>query len=720
MPHRHHKKNSWGNPNPETFDGDDHNNRYFGSRGPDSINGNGGNDRLHGGRGNDTMSGGAGNDRVYSGRGNDQAVFVASDNVGNHDVYDGGKGSDTLRLELTREEWLRADVQNDIARFLAASSDNHQSHHHHGHHHHGHHGNGAFQFEAFGLTASNFENLEITVDGIVLDPTDQEVDAHDDAVEVEASTVLNGNVLSDNGNGADVVPDLAAQVEVVDDVTLGVLTLNADGSFTYQTQGAFDHLALGETATQTFTYRVTDADGDSDVATVEITITGSNHAPVLTTDTPDLVVIPENILIELNLGTLVSEIVGDNVADQDVGALEGIAITEFESSNGNWQYRLQGGDWVNVPAVSETNALLLGGSNLVRFVPNDDFTGTATFDFQAWDQTSGTAGSTTDASLNGGSTAFSTVSDTATITVEDTSTFDDSVVITQGFSDGVLDADAVDYSDPATLGLFAEDFEVVLGNGHFSIVQTGGNSWISLLRDSGFDFTSSGEITSLLSNDPNGASIPTQTVSVTSILYDSTNALPIDGLEFTYTGYDPSTQGYYTASVSVEFSISVSPPPPPPPPPPGGGGPGGGPGGPGGGGGGAPGGPGGPPGVSSIAQTFLADNRDPASASAATSDHALITGSDKAETLAGSAGNDAFFGGAGADTFVFTAGHDIIQDFSTGEDKVDLIAWGLASIEDLNFTQDGENAVIEFEGGDTLTFANLIGSQLSASDFDFF
>ena len=58
------------------------------------------------------------------------------------------------------------------------------------------------------------------------------------------------------------------------------VTLNANGSFTYKPNGAFESLDTGETATDSFTYRANDGDLDSDPATVTITITGVNDAPV--------------------------------------------------------------------------------------------------------------------------------------------------------------------------------------------------------------------------------------------------------------------------------------------------------------------------------------------------------------------------------------------------------------------------------------------------------
>jgi VCBS repeat-containing protein len=64
------------------------------------------------------------------------------------------------------------------------------------------------------------------------------------------------------------------------------LTLNADGSYDYDPNGAFAGLAVGATNTDSFDYTVSDGNGDSDFATVTITLTGTNNnAPVATDDT---------------------------------------------------------------------------------------------------------------------------------------------------------------------------------------------------------------------------------------------------------------------------------------------------------------------------------------------------------------------------------------------------------------------------------------------------
>ncbi|TWJ10397.1 DUF5801 repeats-in-toxin domain-containing protein, partial [Altererythrobacter ishigakiensis] len=65
----------------------------------------------------------------------------------------------------------------------------------------------------------------------------------------------------------------------------GTLTLNADGSYTYNLNtAAVQFLDVGETETDTFTYTIVDSDGDTSEATLVITIDGANDLPVVGTD----------------------------------------------------------------------------------------------------------------------------------------------------------------------------------------------------------------------------------------------------------------------------------------------------------------------------------------------------------------------------------------------------------------------------------------------------
>ena len=65
--------------------------------------------------------------------------------------------------------------------------------------------------------------------------------------------------------------------------TKGSVTNNNDGTFSYDPNGQFDSLGLGQTANDTFAYTVTDNHGASSTATATVTVIGQNDAPVIQT-----------------------------------------------------------------------------------------------------------------------------------------------------------------------------------------------------------------------------------------------------------------------------------------------------------------------------------------------------------------------------------------------------------------------------------------------------
>ncbi|HEY0039022.1 MAG TPA: GEVED domain-containing protein [Flavisolibacter sp.] len=95
----------------------------------------------------------------------------------------------------------------------------------------------------------------------------------------------------------------------------------------------------------------------------------------------------------------------------------GIAVTGTGVANGQWEYKLPSGIWMAFGAVSNANALLLAsdGETRIRFVPTTS--GTASFQFKAWDITTGSNGQYANAGTSGGTTAYSTVTRTASINV---------------------------------------------------------------------------------------------------------------------------------------------------------------------------------------------------------------------------------------------------------------------------------------------------------------
>ncbi len=130
------------------------------------------------------------------------------------------------------------------------------------------------------------------------------------------------------------------------------------------------------------------------------------------------------------VGALVSSLVGfstsssqvDGVIDTDSGAQLGIAIIGTDTANGTGYYSLDGGtNWTEMGAVDITSARLLAADsdNRIYFQPGANLNGifTNAFTFRAWDRSRGLDGDMADTTSSGGTTAFSTATDTISLKV---------------------------------------------------------------------------------------------------------------------------------------------------------------------------------------------------------------------------------------------------------------------------------------------------------------
>ncbi|MEN6459211.1 MAG: peptidylprolyl isomerase [Thermoguttaceae bacterium] len=175
----------------------------------------------------------------------------------------------------------------------------------------------------------------------------------------------------------------------------------------------------GATADTTTNGDATAFSSSTDTAT--LTVTDTNDAPVLTSATPSLGTV---VSTEATTITLIDTFLNNGssstiITDVDTDAtLGGIALTAI-SGSGTWEYSLDGTTFTTISSVSESDALLLPSTASLRYTPSGDASESATITYRAWDATSGTAGSTADTTTNGGTTAFSTAIDTATLSVND-------------------------------------------------------------------------------------------------------------------------------------------------------------------------------------------------------------------------------------------------------------------------------------------------------------
>lgn len=276
-----------------------------GGDGDDSVVGNAAGNLLAGGAGSDTLTGGAGDDEIQGGDGADFAAFLLDYAAYAFDAVENaitvvGEGFDT--------------VWNDVETFL---------------------------FADFSIT---FDDL---LDEISSGAT-QPPQAAPDAIAALEDAPVSGSLFADNGFGPDIDPDGDALTLVsVNGDTSGLLTLasgafltfSADGQFTFDPNGAYEALAVGETAVETLTYVVTDGFDGEDSATVTITIAGANDGPVARND---LVATTED-------GGLAGDLLADNGAGAD-GDVDGDALSVIGLDGGGLSATLASGAVVSADA----------------------------------------------------------------------------------------------------------------------------------------------------------------------------------------------------------------------------------------------------------------------------------------------------------------------------------------------------------------------------------
>jgi VCBS repeat-containing protein len=110
-------------------------------------------------------------------------------------------------------------------------------------------------------------SVTVTIHGLNDTPT-----AKDNGGSTDEDTPVTLHVLA-NDTDPD-VHDTLTVTSINTSSTRGQVTLNADGSITYDPRGQFDSLDAGQTDHDSFTYRVSDGHGGTDDATVTVAISG--------------------------------------------------------------------------------------------------------------------------------------------------------------------------------------------------------------------------------------------------------------------------------------------------------------------------------------------------------------------------------------------------------------------------------------------------------------
>lgn len=152
-------------------------------------------------------------------------------------------------------------------------------------------------------------------------------EAHEDTFTADEDNAVSGNVLADNGHGADVDEDGDPMIVVptpVEGPTHGTLELNPDGTFTYVPDDDFY-------GTDTFTYEVTDDKGDTATATVTMDIQPVNDDPVAMDDQMRLIQTEQSGLVG-SMDVIANDMDVDNANEElFITAINGMDVAPEEA-----------------------------------------------------------------------------------------------------------------------------------------------------------------------------------------------------------------------------------------------------------------------------------------------------------------------------------------------------------------------------------------------------
>ncbi len=208
-----------------------------GGAGNDSFIGNAADNVFHGNGGNDTFYASAGSDSYFGEAGIDSVVYDAL-----FASYSFSISGTFLQIVDTAIDWVADTIESIVFSDQTWSFG-----------------------DLFNLDSGNTAPVAV-----------------DDAYTVAEDVVLTGGNLLTNDSDPEFDPLSVSAVNgqaanVGSQITLAsgaLLTVNADGTFTYDQNGAFDYLDVGQTGNDSFSYTIADGQGGSDTATVSITING--------------------------------------------------------------------------------------------------------------------------------------------------------------------------------------------------------------------------------------------------------------------------------------------------------------------------------------------------------------------------------------------------------------------------------------------------------------
>ena len=334
-----------------------------------------------------------------------------------------------------------------------------------------------------------------------------------DSFATDEDTAVSGDVLAndtdpDQGDTRTVVSVNGSAAAVGQTMTLASgarLTVNADGTFTYDPTGALDGLRAGQTAVDAFIYVMADGGGLTSSATATVTVTGVNDAPVAVADA----------------------YATDEDVTLTVPAAEGVLANDSDVD----------GDPLSAVVVSGPShgILTLNADGSFTYTPAGNFNGTDSFTYQANDGTADSPAATVTLTVR-------PVND-APVALPDAYATDEDTALTVA-TPGVLGNDSDVDSDPLSAVVVSDPSHGVLtlnADGSFNYTPAadfnGSDSFTYRARDGALDSNVATVTITVnpVEDRPVAVAGPDQVVNEAALVaFDGSGSFDVDGDTLTY------------------------------------------------------------------------------------------------------------------------------------------------------------------------------------------
>ncbi len=215
------------------------------------------------------------------------------------------------------------------------------------------------------VPTANADSAGVSEDNVLVASGNVVTDAPADVIGADGSGTPVTGIVAGTGSAAGTGASVGTSVTG----TYGTLVLGDDGAYTYtlnNSDPAVQALGSTQSLSDVFTYEITDGDGDTAQASLSITISGTNDAPVGNTDT---VSATEDTQLTIDIAGDATDVDGDTVS---VTEIDGTPITP-------------GGPGV----VTADGTVTLSPTGEVLFTPDADFNGTTSFTYTLSDGNGG-------------------------------------------------------------------------------------------------------------------------------------------------------------------------------------------------------------------------------------------------------------------------------------------------------------------------------------------